>query len=185
METVTPERKSSRDTMRPWRRSTTTHSTPTPLTTTSSPPGTKERWTASEDGNNSTLAETPSLRTTHQLLTPSTGSPRELSPQSRTRDSADPAGPSPQLALWRELTSSPTEPFSPSLSSSSSTATRTDPWDAAVAPWKVPSSGTRTTWLTSNPTTHTRDSTEPATPPSLVLPTTRPTSTSRLTPPPP
>merc|ERR1719336_1720861 len=134
METVTPERKSSRDTMRPWRRSTTTHSTPTPLATTSSPPGTRERWTASEDGNPSHLAETPSLRTTLQLPTLSTGSPPELSPQSRTRDSADPAGPSPPLVLWRELTSLQTEAFSPSLSSSSLTATTTDPWDAAVAP---------------------------------------------------
>merc|ERR1719336_3254657 len=176
METVTPERKSSRDTMRPWRRSTTTHSTPTPLTTTNSPPGTRERWTASEDGNPSHLAETPPLRTTLQLPTLSTGSPPELSPQSRTRDSADPAGPSPPLVLWRELTSSQTEPFSPSLSSSSLTVTRTDPWDAAVAPWKVPSSGTRTTWLTSSLTTHTRELTEPATPPALVLPTTKSSS---------
>merc|ERR1739844_822239 len=162
-----------------------THSTPTPSATTSSPPGTRERWTASEDGNPSHLTEMPSLRTTSLLPTLSTGSLPELSPQSRTRDSADPAGPSPPLVLWRELTRSPLVPLPPSLSSSSSTATTTDPLDATVAQWKVPSSGTRATWPTLRLTTHTRELTEPATPPSLVLPVMLPTSLSRLTPPPP
>merc|ERR1712079_297565 len=99
----------------------------------------------------------------------STGSPLEVSPESRTRDSADHAGPSPPLVLLRVPTSSRVEPSSPSLSNSSSIATILALMDATVAPWPVPSFGTSPTRLISSLTTHTLLLTEPATPATILV----------------
>merc|ERR1712216_363678 len=98
--------------------------------------------------------------------TPSTGSPPVPSPQSRTRDSADHAGPSPPLELSRVPTRLPLELSSPSPSSRSSTAptsaTDTHPSDAMEETSLLPSSTSSLTRLSSSPSTSTPPRTEPA-----------------------
>merc|ERR1711881_11877 len=159
----TPERSSSPPPTLRLRESTPTPTTPSLLATTTSPPGAQWRRRCFSDLENGPLRKMPSLRTTLQSPAPSTGSPRELSPQSRTRDSADHAGPSPPLVLLRVPTSSRAEPLTPSLSSSSSIATMLALLDATVDPWPVPSTGTRATRLNSRLTTDTLPEPEPAT----------------------
>merc|ERR1711920_1076727 len=123
---------------------TATQPTPSPLPTTSTPPGptpSSREFLDTSHGPNKSLK----LRTHNQALTLSTGSPRVPSLQSRTRDHADHAGPSPQLVLSKVLTSLPLASSFPSLSRNLSTATTTAPRAATVAPWRVPSTGGRPT----------------------------------------
>merc|ERR1712187_719049 len=83
-----------------------------------------------------------------------TGDPRVLSPQSRTRDNADPAGLSPPLVPLRVLTSSRTDSSSPSLRNNSLSApSRTTA--AMVDSWTTPSSTSSKTDLSSSLSTHT------------------------------
>ena len=73
---------------------------------------------------------------------PLIGDKRALSPLSRTKANADPAGLSPPLALLKVTTSSPLASSSPSLSKSSLTApvATTATWVATVVLWTTPSS---------------------------------------------
>merc|ERR1712232_16097 len=112
-----------------------------------------------------------------------TGSLRVPLPQSRTRDLADHAGPSHPLDAWKVLGSSRPELSSPSPSRSLSTVATTDPWDAMVAPWRVPSTGMRPTNPNWSPTTPTLPRTEPAkNPHTLDSSTALATRPSPLTP---
>merc|ERR1712130_131430 len=115
----------------------------------------------------------------------STGSPLVPSPQSRTRDPADHAGPSHPPELWRVPTRSLATHLSPSLSRSSSTATST-PTVAEVDPCKPPSSGSRRTWPSSSPTTPTPERMAPAwrppTPDNSRALATRPSPPTQWTP---
>merc|ERR1712228_431904 len=145
------------------RESTPTQRTPSLLATTSCPPGAQWREPDFSDTRNGPPKRMPSLRTTPQLPPPSTGSTPVPSPQSRTRDSADHAGPSPPLVLLKVPTSSRVVPSTPSPSSSSLIATTLAPLDATVDPWPVPSTGTNPTRPNSRLTTDTPPSPEPAT----------------------
>merc|ERR1711997_181140 len=141
-----------------------------------------------------TLPQTPPKNqsgSSQPTPTPLTGSPLEPSPQSRTRDNADHAGPSPPPEPSRVPTRSPLEPFFPSLSSKSSTAltssTDTQALDAMVETNPLPSNISRPTRPNWNPSTHTLPRTEPAhtrkpLPPPLKsahTPTSPPTMLSR------
>merc|ERR1711871_25791 len=87
--------------------------------------------------------------------TPSTGPPREPSPQSRTKDSADRAGPSPPPVPSRVPTRLLAETSSLSLSKTSSPAIRSTT-DARAVSWTTPSNGSnRTEESAPKLTTHT------------------------------
>merc|ERR1712083_823756 len=123
---------------------------------------------------------TPRLLVLHQK---STGLLLVPSPESRTKDLADHAGPSPPLEPWKVPTRSPLEPSSPSPSKSSSTATTTAQMAATVDPWKVLSNGTRPTRPSSSPTMATLQRTAPAwSPPTPESSTPRATRPSLPTP---
>merc|ERR1712242_36582 len=175
----TPERLSSSPLTLRLRESTPSQVTPSPLDTTTCPTGPQWRESNSSDTENGPPKRMPSLRTTPQMQPPSTGLMPVLSPLSRTRDSADHAGPSPPLVLLKVLTKSRTVPSDPSPSSSSLIATTSAPLDATVDPWLVPSTGTNPTWLCSRLTTDTLPSPEPATRPTTLV-SSKTLDTSRL-----
>merc|ERR1712113_177399 len=113
------------------------------------------------------------------MLTQSTGLPLVPSPQSRTRRAADHAGPSPPPVPWREPTKLQATNSPHSLSRNSLTVTILAHKDATVVPWLAPSTGTSPTRPSLNPTTHTPQRPEHATPPTtLESPMTR--ASSRL-----
>merc|ERR1719454_2588649 len=121
---------------------TSTHRTlHSPLDTTSSPPGPRTRRPSSSDTRPQLLSTRPKPRLSQPTTSPipSTGDPRVLLPQSRTRDSADHAGLSPPPVPLRVLTSSRPDSSSPTLSNNSSHAPpRTTV--ATVDSWTTPSS---------------------------------------------
>merc|ERR1712222_151610 len=163
-------------------RSTLTLPTLSPLDTTNSPPGPQTRCRDSMVSRHG-LDKLSMLRTTPHSPTKLTGSPRVPLPQSRTRDLADHAGPSHPLDAWKVLGSSRPELSSPSPSRSLSTVTTTDPRDAMVAPWRVPSTGMRPTNPNWSPSTPTLPRTEPAkNPHTLDSSTALATRPSPLTP---
>lgn len=97
------------------------------------------------------------LKTAH--LTPLTGAIRVPSLLSKTRDNADPAGPSPPLVLWRALMRLKPESFYPSQSNSL--------WTAALKMVAVtaasrtsPSNMPRSTTWSSSPSIHTHQDAE-------------------------
>merc|ERR1712013_454592 len=106
---------------------------------------------------------------TGELLVPS--------PQSRTKDSADPAGPSPPLVPLKVLTKSLPERFFLSLSSklliAPTLSTDTQASDAMVETSLLPSNILSLIRLNWNPSTNTLQRTEPASitnpPPPLLM----------------
>merc|ERR1712167_365097 len=87
-------------------------------------------------------------------LTPRTGEPRVPSPQLRTRDNADHAGPSPPLVPLRVPCSTSTAHSTPSLSNNWLTAPRKTTV-AMVDSWTMLSCTLRTSHLCSRLTMHT------------------------------
>merc|ERR1712183_729 len=176
----TPERPSSWMSMPRLRRSTPTPTTLSPLDITSSPP------TPSTKRSNFLVTEsTPQKRMSrlslkHQMLTQSIGLPRALSPQSRTREVADHAGPSPPLVPWRDVNSSRPELLPPFPNRNSLTATISALRDATVVPWLEPSSGTRRTRPKLKLTTSTPARLAPATLPTTLDSSTPPDSSKSL-----
>merc|ERR1719313_752554 len=117
-------------------------------------------WTSAEYKRCSdTSQERTTLRlrcSTPPTLPPaSTGSPRVPSLESRTRVNADHAGLSPPPVPSRDPCSSPPEPSSPTLSSSSSIAPSKTA-AAMVVSWTTPSSTLSPTHSCLSPSTHTR-----------------------------
>merc|ERR1712127_599350 len=113
-----------------------------------------------------------------------TGSPREPSPQSRTRDTVDHAGHSPPLVPLRELTSTSTDLWNLSLSNNLWTALNlSETTDAEEVSWTTPSntlSPARHSWE-NLPTPTLARTEEPATMMDLEREPSRPTRMSNTT----
>merc|ERR1712083_318355 len=157
----------------PSSRSTTPLAPSSPLATTSSPTGPTTR----ETSFSVTSSQELNSRRSHSILSqptwaPSTGSPRVPSPQSRIRDSADHAGPSPPLEPWKVASKSRPEPSLPSPNRNLSTVTTSALKAAMEVPWLEPSSGSRTTRLRLSLTTSTPPRPAPATPATTLASST-------------
>merc|ERR1719270_143310 len=162
--------------------STTTRTRPGLLDTTTCLTGPRLRENLSTVSSQSSATEnTLQSSSSHPTLMVSTGSRKEPSLTSRTRDSADHAGPSPPPVPSRVLTSLPLENSFLSLKNSSLSVTTVSSrtWDAMEVLWTRLSNGPNQTQSHSKMPTHTPPALAPE---EAARPTSPPTERSPFPP---